>query len=166
MYLTGILRGLQSTNSDVQGRYDYLSSYTADLGQTPYAAASVFNFFPPSYVIPNTQSNAPEFAQENTAMAIIRMTLADTIVRNHLRSMSTDMSAQSALGKIASQTGKAAADSANLVESLNILFLHDRMPDAMKTAIVSQVEQIADIGQRVRFATWLVISSNYYKIEH
>ena len=165
LYVTAILRALGSTNTDPQGRYDYLSSYTADLGQTPYAAPSVFNFFPPNYVIPGTQVNAPEFAQENTAEAIIRMTLADTIVRNHLRSMSTDMSAQSILGKTASQTGNAAADSANLVESLNILFLHDQMPDAMRTSITNQVEQIADIGQRVRFATWLVISSNFYKVE-
>jgi hypothetical protein len=75
----------------------------------------VFNFFPPSYVIPGTAINAPEFAQENTAAATLRMTLADTIVRNHLTSFSIDMSPTSVLGQIASATGNAATDSANLV---------------------------------------------------
>ena len=63
LYFTGILRALQSTNTNAQGRYDMATSYTAPLGETPYAAASVFNFFPPSYVIPGTSINAPEFAQ-------------------------------------------------------------------------------------------------------
>ena len=92
LYFTGILRGLEFTNVNAQGRYDMATSYTAPLGETPYAAASVFNFFPPSYVIPGTAINAPEFAQENTSAATLRLTLADTIVRNHLTSFSVDMS--------------------------------------------------------------------------
>ncbi|MDX6462051.1 MAG: hypothetical protein QOE55_5748, partial [Acidobacteriaceae bacterium] len=93
LYFTGILRALQFTNIDPQGRYDVASNYTAPLGEVPYGAASVFNFFPPSYVIPGAQINAPEFAQENTAAATLRMTLADSIVRNHLTSFFIDMGA-------------------------------------------------------------------------
>jgi hypothetical protein len=142
------------------------TDYTAPLGETPYGAASVFNFFPPSYVIPGTTINAPEFAQENTAAATLRMTLADSIVRNHLTSFSIDMSQSSILGQIASATGNAATDSANLVTALNILFTHDQMPAAMQSAIVAHAALLPVIGQRVRVATWLVISSNFYKIEH
>jgi hypothetical protein len=39
------------------------------------------------------------------------------------------------------------------------------MPVAMKAAIVAHVTQLSVIGQRVRVATWLVISSNFYQIE-
>ena len=78
LYLTGILRALQFTNVNPQGRYDAASNYTSPLGQVPYGAASVFNFYPPTYVIPGTAVNAPEFALENTAAATLRMTLADT----------------------------------------------------------------------------------------
>ncbi len=46
LYFTGILRALQFTNVNTQGRYDVATSYTAPLGETPYGAASVFNFFP------------------------------------------------------------------------------------------------------------------------
>jgi uncharacterized protein (DUF1800 family) len=165
LYFTGILRALQFTNLNSQGRYDIATSYTAPLGETPYSAASVFNFFPPSYVIPGTSINAPEFAQENTAAAMIRLNLADSIVRNHLTSFNIDMSQTSVLGQIASATGNAAVDSANLVNALDILFTHAQMPAAMKTAIVAHVTQLPVIGQRVRVATWLVISSNFYQIE-
>ena len=166
LYFTGILRALQFTNLNSQGRYDIATSYTAPLGETPYGAESVFNFFPPSYVIPGTTINAPEFAQENTAAAMLRLNLADSIVRNHLTSFSIDMSQTSVLGQIASATGNAGVDSANLVNALDILFTHAQMPAAMKTAIVAQATQLSVIGQRVRVATWLVISSNFYQIEH
>ena len=165
LYFTGILRALQFTNVDPQGRYDVASNYTAPLGEVPYAAASVFNFFPPSYVIPGAAINAPEFAQENTAAATLRMTLADSIVRNHLTSFSIDMSPTSFLGQIASATGNPATDSTNLVTALDILFTHAQMTTAMQQAIAANAALLPDIGQRVRVSTWLVISSNFYKIE-
>ncbi len=165
LYFTGILRALQFTNVDPQGRYDVASNYTAPLGEVPYAAASVFNFFPPSYVIPGTAINAPEFAQENTSAATLRMTLADSIVRNHLTSFFIDMGATSFLGQIASATGNPGTDSANLVTALNILFAHAQMAPTMQSAIAANAALLPDIGQRVRVSTWLVISSNFYKIE-
>jgi hypothetical protein len=126
----------------------------------------VFNFFPPSYVIPGTTLNAPEFAQENTSAATLRMTLADAIVRNHLTTFNIDMGVTSLLGMIASATGNPATDSANLVTALNILFTHDQMPVPMQAAIAAYAAALNVIGQRVRVATWLVISSNFYKIDH
>jgi uncharacterized protein (DUF1800 family) len=165
LYFTGILRALQFTNVDPQGRYDVASNYTAPLGEVPYGAASVFNFFPPSYVIPGTTINAPEFAQENTSAATLRMTLADSIVRNHLTSFSIDMGATSFLGQIASATGNPGTDSANLVTALNILFAHAQMAPTLQSAIAANAALLPDIGQRVRVSTWLVISSNFYKIE-
>jgi hypothetical protein len=44
--------------------------------------------------------------------------------------------------------------------------MHGQMPAAMQTAITAQAASLPVIGQRVRVATWLVISSNEYKIEH
>ena len=166
LYFTGMLRALEYTNIDPQGRYDMATSYTAPLGQTPYGAGSVFNFFPPGYVIPGTTNNAPEFAQENSASALARLNLADSIVRNHLTSFSIDMSPTSFLGLTASATGDPATDSANLVNSLDLLFTHAQMPSTMKSSIIAQAMALTDIGQRVRVATWLVMSSNFYQIEH
>jgi len=132
----------------------------------PYAAASVFNFFPPGYVIPQTALNAPEFGLENTSSVMQRLILADSIVRNHLTTFAIDMTQASLLGQIASSTGNPAVDSANLVNALNILFTHNQLPSVLQNGIVAQASAVQDIGQRVRVATWLVISSNQYKLEH
>jgi uncharacterized protein (DUF1800 family) len=166
LYFTGLMRALEFTNVNSQGRYDAASNYTAPLGQSPYKAASVFNFFPPGYVIPGTTVNAPEFGLENSATSIARLNLADSIVRNHLTSFNIDMSPASFLGQIASATGNPATDSANLVTALNILFTHNQMPPTMMSAIVANAASLPDIGQRVRVSTWLVISSNLYQMEH
>ena len=156
---------MEFTNVDPQGRYDNASTYTAALGQTPFAAASVFNFFPPSYVVPGTTFYGPEFALENTAAQTLRLTLADAIVRNHLTAFSVDLTQGSFLGQIGSATGNVAVDSANLVNSLNILFMHGQMPAAMQSALTAEAAILSDVGQRVRVVTWLVISSNQYKVE-
>jgi len=166
LYLTDALRGLGFTNTSSVGDYSGLGNYTNTLGEKPYTSPSVFNFFPPNYVIPGTTANAPEFGQENTASATLRLTLADSIVNNKISNFSGDLSATSTLGVTASKTGVAATDSANLVDALGVIFMHGQMPANMRTEIVNHVQTLTNIGERVRVATYLVLTSSQYKIEH
>jgi uncharacterized protein (DUF1800 family) len=166
LYTTNVLRGLSFTNTSSAGDYSGLSNYTNALGEKPYTAGSVFNFFPPNYIIPGTTTNAPEFGQENTASAILRLTLADNMVNNKISNFTVNLSATSALGLTASQTGVALTDTGNLVDSLGIIFMHGQMPDDMRTAIVNHVATLTSIPERVRVATYLVITASQYKIEH
>jgi uncharacterized protein (DUF1800 family) len=166
LYITNVLRGLSFTNTDPNGYYSSLSNYSTLLSEKPYTSGSVFNFFPPNYVIPDSTTNAPEFAQENTASAILRLTVADDLVNNKISSFSVDLSATSALGKMASATGNATTDSTNLVIALGTIFMHGQMPAAMQADIVSHVATLTNIPERVRVATYLVITSSLYKIEH
>jgi hypothetical protein len=110
--------------------------------------------------------NAPEFGLENTASAILRLTQANSLVYNGISGFSVDLSATSALGVMASKTGNAATDSGNLVDALGTIFMHGQMPTNMRTAIVNHVQTLTNIPQRVRVATYLVITSSQYKIEH
>ncbi len=174
LYTTGVLRGLGFTNNDAvagndvvaNASYNSLGNYTQPLGERPYFSPSVFNFFPPEYVIPGTTTNAPEFGQENTATAMLRLTLADQVVGNRIGGFTVDLSKMSALGMMASKTGNATIDSGNLVDALGMIFLHGQMPANMRTAIVNHVATLSDPAQRVRVATYLVITSSEYKIEH
>ena len=158
LYLTGVMRGLGYVNTDTTGYYGTLSNYSNALGQAPYAANSVFNFFPPNYVIPGSV-NAPEFDLENTASATLRLTQANQLVYGQISGWKVDLSATSALGLMASNPG-------NLVDSLGTMFMHGQMPANMRTAIVNHITTLTDPAQRVRVATYLVISSSQYKIEH
>lgn len=174
LYMTNVMRGLGFKNNDAtagndvvaNASYNSVGNYTAGLGQKPYSSGSVFNFFSPQYVIPGSTTNAPEFGQENTATAILRLTLADNLVSNRISGFTVDLSATSALGIMASKTGNAATDSGNLVDALGTIFMHGQMPAAMRTPIVTHVATLTNIPQRVRVATYLVISASQYKIEH
>ena len=159
LYIANVMRGLGYVNTDPTGYYGNLSNYVGGLGEKPYSSPSVFNFFPPNYVIPSTAVNAPEFSLENTASAILRLTLADQLVNNHLSSFSVNLSATSALGLMAANPG-------NLVDSLGVIFMHGQMPANMRTAIVNHITTLTDPAERVRVATYLVITSSQYKIEH
>jgi uncharacterized protein (DUF1800 family) len=174
LYLTNVIRALGFTNNDAvagndvvaNASYNSLGNYTTTLGEKPYSSGSVFNFFPPNYVIPETTLNAPEFGQENTASAVLRLSLANSIVYNGISGFKVDLSKTSALGMTASATGNAPTDSGNLVDSLAIMFMHGQMPAQMRTAIVNHIATLTDPAERVRVATYLVITSSFYKIEH
>jgi uncharacterized protein (DUF1800 family) len=166
LYMTNVLRGLGFTNTSSVGDYSAPGNYTSTLGERPYSSGSVFNFFPPDYVIPGTNTNAPEFGQENTASAILRLTLADNLVNNRISNFTADLSATSALGMIASKTGVALTDAGNLVDSLGIIFMHGQISSQMRTEIVNHVATVSNIAQRVRVATYLVITASQYKIEN
>ena len=171
LYMTNVIRGLGFTftggGSGTGPEYYYtLGNYSTLLSEKPYTSGSVFNFFPPNYVIPGTTANAPEFSLENTASAVLRLTVADDLVNNKISSFSVDLSATSALGMMASATGNATTDSTNLVTALGTIFMHGQVPAQMQTDIVNHVATLTNIPERVRVATYLVITSSFYKIEH
>ena len=160
LYLANVMRGLGYTNTDPTGYYGTLSNYTSPLSQKPYAAGSVFNFFPPDYQIPGSTATAPEFDIENTASAILRLTLANSIVYNGLSGFTINLSATSPLGVLA-------ANPTALVNQLNATFMHGQMPADMQTAIVNQITPITNNpAERARVATYLVITSSLYKVMH
>ncbi len=172
LYMTNVMRGLGFTfagaGAGTGAEYYYTpGNFTTLLSEKPYTSGSVFNFFPPSYVIPGTTINAPEFGIENTASAILRLTMADNMIYNRITDFTVDLSATSALGLMASATGNATTDSTNLVNALGNIFMHGQMPAQMQSSIVSHVATILNNpAQRVRVATYLVITSSHYKVEH
>ena len=159
LWITNFLRALGYTNTDANGSYFSLSNYSNNLGERPYRSGSVFNFFPPSYVIPETKLNAPEFDLENTASTILRLSLADSLVNNKITGFSIDLSATSPLGVIA------ASSPGQMVDTLGEMFMHGQMPSDMRNEIVSAIGGLG-IAQQVRVATYLVITSSQYKVMH
>ena len=159
LWMTNFLRAVGFTNTDPNSSYYSLSNYSNNLSQRPYRSGSVFNFFPPSYVIPGTKLNAPEFDLENTASAVLRLSLADSLVNNKITSFSIDLSATSSLGQLA------AASPGQMVDMLGTIFMHGEMPTDMRTEILSAINGLGT-AQQVRVATFLVITSSQYKVMH
>lgn len=159
LFITAMIRGLGFTNTDVNGSYFSLSNYSSTLSEEPYFANSVFNFFPPNYVIPDSTLNAPEFSIENTATAVLRLSLSDSIVNNKISGFTVDLSNTSSLGTMA-------ATPTTLVSYLSMLLMHSQMPAAMQTTIVNAITPLTSNAQRVRVATYLIITSSQYKVIH
>ena len=159
LWITNFLRAVGFTNTDANGSYFSLSNYSNQLSERPYRSASVFNFFPPGYVIPQTTLNAPEFDLENTASAILRLSLADSMVNNKISGFTINLGATSALGQLA------ASDPGSMVDALGTMFMHGQMPAQMRSETLSAIANLGT-AQQVRVATYLVISSPQYKIMH
>jgi len=159
LWMTEFLRAVGFTNTDANGSYFSLSNYSNNLSQRPYRSGSVFNFFPPSYVIPESTLNAPEFDLENSASAILRLSLADSFVNNKITSFTIDLSATSMLGQLA------AVSPGEMVDKLGEIFMHGQMPSDMRNEIMGAISGLGT-AQQVRVATYLVITSSQYKIMH
>jgi uncharacterized protein (DUF1800 family) len=163
LYITAVMRGLGFTSTDANPTTDYaymsLSNYANNLSERPLRSGSVFNFFPPSYVVPGTAINAPEFGLENTASVILRLSLADSFVNNKISGFTVDLSATGALGTIA------ASNPGQLVDTLAATLMHSAMPANMRTAIVGQITAITNNpAERVRVAVYLIITASGYKV--
>jgi uncharacterized protein (DUF1800 family) len=160
LFLTAMMRGLGFTNTDANGSWDSLSTYSNNLSERPYRANSVFNFFPPNYVIPGSTLNAPEFANENTATVTLRLSLADAMVNNKISGFTTaNLSSTSVLGTLA-------ASPSALVDNLSTLLMHSQMPANMRSTIVSAITPLTSTAQRVRVAVYLIVTSSQYKVIH
>ncbi|SEF64409.1 Uncharacterized conserved protein, DUF1800 family [Bryocella elongata] len=159
LFITAMMRAFNFSNTSTTGSWVSLSTYSNNLNERPYRANSVFNFFPPDYVIPATTINAPEFGIENTATATLQESLADSIVNNKISAFTVDLSNTSSWGVLA-------ANPTNLVTALNTLLMHSQMPSAMQTAIVNTITPLTSNAQRVRIAIFLIVTSPQYKIIH
>jgi uncharacterized protein (DUF1800 family) len=159
LFMTDMLRALNFSNTSTADIWWNLSSQTGSLSESPFQSPSVFNFFPPSYVIPQSTLNAPEFGIENTATVILRLTMANTAVFNNFTNFNVDLSATSSLGVMA-------ATPSTLVDYLGMEFMYSQMPTAMRTNIINTITPITDNAKRVRVALYLVLTSSNYKIIH
>jgi uncharacterized protein (DUF1800 family) len=160
LWITDVMRGLGYVNTTSSNNYFYLSPWSNTLSQSPYASPSVFNFFPPDYVIPGTTLNAPEFGLENTGSVMDRLSLADTLVNNAITGFNVDLSATSPLGQLA------AASPASLVDQLGLIFMHSQMDTNTRSAIIGEITGMTDPALQVRVAAYLVVTSPQYKIMH
>ena len=164
LYTMNLVRGLGATQKDPNDPYPFvllMSQVLTNVGEAPFTQPSVFNYFSPSYVIPQTAINAPEFGLENTGTIVPRQTLANNIVHNGAQGLIIDLTVNSPIGHHT-------ADPADLADYLGMLFMHSQMPPDMRAALITAVSTIpaTDLPSRAEFAVYLVVTSSQYKIMH
>jgi uncharacterized protein (DUF1800 family) len=164
LWTLNLVRALGATPSKPNDPYpyvDFMTEFVGALGESPFTQSSVFNYFPPQYVIPQTAINSPEFGLENTGTIVPRLNLANAIVNNAADGLLVDLSATSVVGQ---QGG----NPAQLADYLGMLFMHSQMPTDMRSELITAISAIpvTDLQSRAEVAVYLVVTSSQYKIMH
>lgn len=170
--ITNIYRQLNVSSADGTQQSDgYVSQVAAYMSQNPFGAATVFNYYPPGYVIPGTSLLGPEFGLMNTGTSIARTNVATILTFSDIP-VDNRNPPNAPLGtsiKIDDLVSVAESDSTaeRLLDRLDYKFLHGTMSSGMRNKILQAVLAVpADSPDfRVRTALFLVASSSQYQIQ-
>jgi len=161
LFMAAAARALNTASDGV-----YFQQQSTQLGQRLFYPASVFNYYPPTYVLPGTVALAPEFAIQNSSTAINRYNFTNTLSFGTIAPLAT---LPGAIGTKPDWTALSAlAGNPNaLLDKLNVLLLHGTMPAAMRASIVPAINAIAatDPLTRAKTAFYLVVTSPQYQVE-
>jgi uncharacterized protein (DUF1800 family) len=167
-FVTNILRAFRPKSFDGTGQSDgFLLPYMNPMAQNPFNSPTVFNYYPPDYVIPGTTLPGPEFGLMTTGTAIARANVV-----NNIAFAGIPVSENAPLGTridLSYMQQLAAADPTGnmMLNELSLALLHGRMSSAMRSAILPAISAIpaSDPLGRARAAVYLVASSSQFQIQ-
>ncbi len=169
--LTNLYRQVGVTGANFTGLSDgVVNARTSPLGQNVFYSPTVFNYFPPDYVIPGTSLLGPEFALMTSGSAVSRLNFANTSVMNdNAVGINAETSPNGTSLDIRELEAIAAADTTSnrLLNTLNTRLLHGTMTSATRNSILTAVNAIATTNprQRARQAVYLVATSSQFQVQ-
>lgn len=181
-FATNILRGLNvrgavaGTQSDGSfgvvgfGRTNGQVGEFIGMAQVPFLPPTVFNFYPPEYVVPGTAFLGPEFALMTTGTSITRTNFVNRMVMNTtpIAVAAPDFPTGTGID-IADLVYLATIDtSANwLVDELNTRMMHGQMSSTMRSTIRTAVTAVASSNPTLRTQTaiYLIATSSQYQVQ-
>ena len=134
------------------------------MGQDLFRSPSVFNFYPPDFVVAGDSMLGPEFAIYSTSTALARTNFAYQVL---YKTMSTNANRPTGTWIDLTALTSMASNPAGLADALNHMLLHGRMSAAMRATIVSSVTALpaSNALARLRNAIYLVVTSPQYLVE-
>ena len=167
--MTNIYRQLGVTSADGLGLSDgNINRFPAGLSQNTFNAPTVFNYYPPDYVIPGTSLLGPEFAIFNTGTSIGRANLGNSLVFGAVNVSQPDTPTGTRLFLGELQAIAAADPTSNqLLDVLNQRFMHGRMSPQMRSSIMTATNAVASTNPlgRAQAAVYLVVTSSQYQVQ-
>jgi len=167
LMVTGLLRALSGVTDGAS-----LAGATGALGQNPYFAPTVFNYFMPDSKVPGTSILGPEFGIHTTVTAVGR---ANLVYRLVYQGYAPDGTVPSATGtRVFLAPFEAIADTPMaMVTLVNQVLAGGQFPAALEPTIVNAVNQIslsnpptaAERTARARMAVYLMASSYDYQVQ-
>jgi uncharacterized protein (DUF1800 family) len=163
LFITSTLRSLGGTSDGVLPR-----SASSAMGQPMFSPETVFNFYPPSYQIPGTQTLAPEFGIDNAATALARANFINTVIMQG--GAAADPTVSGSTGTTINLTPLAgAANSSALIAQLNQTLMHGSLSSAANNIILTAVNSVAANSTNplaaAQAASYLILTSAQYQVE-
>jgi uncharacterized protein (DUF1800 family) len=167
--MTNIYRQLGVTDAAGTGLSDgNINRFPSALSQNTFNPPTVFNYYPPDYVVPGTSLLGPEFAIFNTGTSIGRANLGNSLIYGVVNVANPDTPNGTRL-YLAELQAIAAADTTSnqLLDVLNQRLMHGAMSPQMRTSILTATNAIASTDPlgRARAAVYLVVTSSQYQVQ-
>ena len=164
LQLTHLLRAMGGVSDGV-----WLRSQAASLGQTVYSPASVFNFFPPDYDLPdNPALDGPAFGVFNASAAFQLSGVLQTALNG--KGVAPDATVPGAIGTKIDLTRwqNLAATPAALVAEINRVLFAGRASSALQAALLkaAQIAPATKPLDRAKAALFLAAMSPEYLVEN
>jgi uncharacterized protein (DUF1800 family) len=187
LYIAGAIRALNGQSDGVAlGSW---GNWSIKMGQDPFNAPSVFNFYPPSFPLAGTELIAPQFGINNTNTVLARINFANALIYwwyERGEGVEPDDSVPGSTGTrvnyddFAQALSNPRTDSIAVVSQLNDLLVDGRLPESEMQAIVQAMSEwtetedswLTDDSRRsswqleqVKTAAFLILSSPHYHIQ-
>jgi uncharacterized protein (DUF1800 family) len=169
LFSTNLLRSFKVQSSDGLTLSDgVIATQLGNMGQTPFRSPTVFNYFPPEYLVPGTTLNGPEFAILNTGTSVQRANFVNTMVYSRITGGSVNIPTGTSINFADMQALAVADTSGNqLLDALNNRMMGGSMSPAMKSTILTAVTAIASTAPatRTQAAIYLIATSSQYQVQ-
>lgn len=166
--MTNILRQFNVRSADGTLESDgVLAEQSKKMGQDPFNATTVFNYFSPGYFIPGTTTNAPEFGVMTTSTSISRANFANKFTFGKLLPQQ-DVPLGSSLDlNFLIEIVRADTSGISLVNELDRRFMHNSMSSQMREILFTGILAVPsnDPETRARNSFFLVASSSQFQIQ-
>jgi len=167
--MTNLFRQVGVTDAAGTGLSDgNINRFPSGLAQNAFTSPTVFNYYPPNYVVPGTSLLGPEFAIFNTGTAIGRANFANSMVYGQVNVSLPDTPSGTKLNLTELQAIAAADTTSNqLLDVLNQRMLHGTMSSQMRSTMQTAINAVAstDPQGRVRAALYLMVTASQYQVQ-
>ncbi|MBS1798085.1 MAG: DUF1800 domain-containing protein [Acidobacteria bacterium] len=167
--MTNVFRQVGVTSADGLTQSDgNVNRFPQALLQDAFRAPTVFNYYPPNYIVPGSSLLGPEFAIFTTGTSIGRANFANSMCFGQIAVALPD-SPNGTKINFAELQALAAADTTSnqLLDVLNQRMMHGAMSAQMRSTILTAVNAVASTSPltRAQTAVYLVLTSSQYQVQ-
>lgn len=127
-----------------------------NMAQSVLNPPSVFSWFSPMYRVPKSPLFGPEFQIYTPTDATLRANFFHQVLNNSAGEITIDLNPLLAV----------AGNTTQLMDKVDEVFLHGRMPANVRQSITTAVNASYDNNQKVQTAVYLTILSGQYAVQH